>query len=119
MLISTVRVPVPPAGTLTRPFDEPSGQLTPPSQERSIHTSSPAAPPEIAAQAMPPLSTCREMTRPFSVVAGTGWLSPTAVDASTPSHRVAQTDRCAQSVHTTPWASPQARRTARRWFDGS
>src|SRR6185312_10711787 len=118
MLISTVCVPVAPAGTLTRPSDEPSGQLEPLFQERSSQTSSPAAPPEIEAQAMPEESTCSAMSRPLSVVSGTGSVFPVDPLLAAPSQREAQTCACTQGVHTTPFASPQARTTARRWFDG-
>jgi hypothetical protein len=54
-------------------LDEPSGQLLPPSQERSIQISSPGAPLEMVAHAIPLSSTCSAMSRPFRVVSGTGW----------------------------------------------
>src|SRR6266700_718473 len=118
MLIATVLVPVAPDGTLTRPSDEPSGQLAPSFQERSIQISLPGAPLAMVAHAMPLEPTCREISRPSSVVPGTGE-SPDAPAELVPSHCAAHTCGWTQLVQTTPLASPQARTRARAWFAGS
>src|SRR4051812_12419700 len=73
-----VCVLVAPAPTLSRPSDEPSGQLAPSSQVRSSQTSSPARPLPSAPHAIPSLSTWSEMRRPLRVAAGTGSVSPAA-----------------------------------------
>jgi hypothetical protein len=87
----SVRHPVQPAGIVVAPSLLPSGQLRPPSHERSSQTSSVARPPSTEAHAIASVSfTCTLKVRPYSVLA-TGTRSLGASAGSRPSQYRLQT----------------------------